>query len=127
MSICCRLIVALLLTTAILNGQDEAADPGPPGGLRNGPLTLQAHEAPVCQARFSPDGKTVATASNDHRIGLWEAASGKHLAWLQGHTDRVLSLAFGGNGLLVSGGMDYSVRLWDLDTRQEKQAFKGFQ
>ena len=39
-------------------------------------------------AKFAPDGKTVATTSIDGTARLWDAASGKLLATLKGHKDR---------------------------------------
>ncbi|MEO2013507.1 MAG: tetratricopeptide repeat protein [Fuerstiella sp.] len=61
----------------------------------------------------SPDGRTVATAS-DSTIMLWSSQSWKQLAELKGHTDVVESIAFAPDStVLVSGSRDRSVRLWD--------------
>ena len=63
---------------------------------------------------FSPDGRLLASAGDDPDIKLWETATGKLAARLQGHTDWVLALAFQPDGkVLASGGFDGVIRLWD--------------
>ena len=49
------------------------------------PLYRQ-HESPVNSVAWSPDGKTLVSGSADKTVKLWEAATGKLLATLQGHT-----------------------------------------
>lgn len=43
---------------------------------------------------FSPDGKTVASGSWDHRIRLWDTATGHYKETLVGHVGTVTSLAY---------------------------------
>ena len=52
------------------------------------------HTGEVLGVSFSPDGKTIATASLDSTIRLWNMDTGEHLRTLSGHTDWVSSVAF---------------------------------
>ena len=43
---------------------------------------------------WSPDGKRLATASDDHTAKVWDAATGKELLTLRGHSGFVYSVAY---------------------------------
>lgn len=82
-----------------------------------GPMILPGHDGEVYCAAFSPDGKTLATASQDRTIKLWDPVTGKERATLKGHTDEVRWVAFAPNGqLLASASADRKIGLWDVAT-----------
>ena len=72
------------------------------------------------QVVFSPDGRTVATASTrDYSVQLWNVANGAPLHSFPGHTDMIAGLSFSPDGrLLAAGGIDHTVRLWDVSPFQ---------
>jgi WD40 repeat protein len=76
--------------------------------------TLTGHTDLVEAVAFSPDGTTLATASNDHTARLWNARTGKPIATLTGHTDLVEAVAFSPDGTtLATASNDHTARLWN--------------
>lgn len=75
---------------------------------------------------FSPDGLRVLTGGLDRTARVWDAASGKSLAELKGHTSDVTSAAFSSDGTkVVTASLDNTARVWDAATAKTIAELKG--
>ncbi|MCH8923900.1 MAG: hypothetical protein IIA67_12225 [Planctomycetes bacterium] len=67
------------------------------------------------------DKQRLAAGGSDNVVHLWDTASGRKLARLEGHTGSVASMDYNpSTGLLVTGSYDTTIRLWKLDKLDEK-------
>jgi len=77
--------------------------------------TLKGHSRYVNSVSFSPDGKTIASASADNTVKLWNL-EGKELKTLKGHSRYVNSVSFSPDGkTIASASWDTTVKLWNFD------------
>ncbi|MGH3825571.1 MAG: TIR domain-containing protein [Pseudonocardiaceae bacterium] len=101
--------------TVILWDLTDLAHPQPRGQpLTNHPLA--GHRGEVTSVAFAPDGRTLATGSDDGTAILWDLTNPAH-PWqrLTGHRSLVSSVAFAPDGrTLATGSDDGTAILWDL-------------
>ncbi|NEO36381.1 MAG: hypothetical protein F6J90_08635 [Moorea sp. SIOASIH] len=86
--------------------------------FRERAVVLRGHQDRVSSLAFSPDGKRLATASDDNTARIWDN-QGNQIAVLTGHQDRVSSLAFSPDGQrLATASDDNTARIWDNQGNQ---------
>jgi len=89
------------------------------------PLTTNFSED-VRSVVFSPNWKQIAAIGrSDSTIYLWDSKRGRKPVALTGHSREVRAIAFSPDGkLLASGGVDKTIKLWNVETGRDFRTFK---
>jgi eukaryotic-like serine/threonine-protein kinase len=87
---------------------------------------LRWHSRPVWAIALSPDGRSLASGSQDGALSLWDAATGRALAIPRGHAHTVNQVQFSPDGRrIASASYDGTARLWDAATGGEIRVLRG--
>jgi WD40 repeat protein len=77
-------------------------------------LIFTGHLASVNALAWSPDGKLIASASDDTFVQVFESATGTRRIIYKGHTEEVAAVAWSPDGALIaSAGQDQTVQIWN--------------
>jgi RNA polymerase sigma factor (sigma-70 family) len=114
--------------------QDPASGlKGEPAQVKKTGTVVRAPGSFTLVVALTADGKLLARGGADHTIDLWDAASGKKLHTLKGHTVPILRLAFSPDGKTLASitgtwlpdDVPTEVKLWDVATGKERVAVQG--
>jgi WD40 repeat protein len=94
---------------------------------------LTGHMRSVTFIALAPDGKRVASASEDRTVKLWDLATGAELRSFPEQPALVNGVAFSPDGKTLAAAVGDRrtdqpgfVKLWDVDTGQERSTLTGF-
>ena len=95
--------------------------------VRSGTIRrFKGHTGRVWCAALSPDGKRLATGSEDRTARVWDTRTGKALLTLGEHAGAVWRVAFCPQGSrLVTGSKDRTAKIWDVKTGRRLVSLKG--
>jgi WD40 repeat protein len=100
--------------------------------------TLQGHTSAISVVTWSPDGRRLASSCAGYgwagqtgqtdvgEVKIWDAAAGREILTLKGHTGKVHSVSWSPDGKrLATGSADGTVKVWDASAGRELLAYTG--
>ncbi len=89
-------------------------------------LSLLGHTAEVLAVCYSPDGASLASASRDGSVRIWDVRSGVQTLQLEGHTGSVFGVCYSPDGQrIATASADQTARLWDARTGRQLAVLSG--
>jgi WD40 repeat protein len=109
----------------MIRGRWDPEGPGLEPGAQPGPLGEDNYGAPIWSVAFSPDGRYLAWTVMTGQVWLEDRSTGECSRIYEGVTSSARRLAFSPDGrVLAVVGNGPRIRLWDVETRGEKDALE---
>jgi len=87
---------------------------------------LERHNLGVTAVVFSPDGRKLATTSDDATLIIWDTASARRISTLRGVGSALWSVSWSPDGRrLATGTGESTILIWDLTSNQDVATLKG--
>ncbi|MBV6505698.1 MAG: hypothetical protein ILNGONEN_01262 [Syntrophorhabdaceae bacterium] len=87
---------------------------------------LRGHNGPIFRMAWSPDGRTLASPSEDNTVIFWDLKTGQPQQKLIGHSGRIHQVTWSPDGkMIATGSSDNTIRLWDADTGKIRRVLKA--
>lgn len=94
--------------------------------VKNDEFTFQGHSKDIFTVEFSPDGKSVITASKDNTVRIWDVATGKCKMSITGENDFNTSASFSPDGKNIAiASRDKFIHIVDSATGKEVRRLDG--
>lgn len=103
-------------------------------GVHNSPaaeklLTINkavGHTGTVTSVAYSPDGKSIASASHDGTVRVWDVATGEETVKFRGHWRGATAAVFSPTGRhIASAGYDEIIKIWYAGSGIERATLDG--
>lgn len=79
-------------------------------------FSLDAHRSSLSIAKFSPNGKYIATASYDNTAKIWDASSGQLITSLDPHKSWLTEVNFSNNSeMIITSSADGTAKVWHIN------------
>jgi dipeptidyl aminopeptidase/acylaminoacyl peptidase len=116
-----RLLAALLFASAC------AAAPAPPRDpLAAAFVRRPFHTERIYTVAYSPDGRSIVSASWDGTAKIWDARTGRELRTLAGHGRGLYRAYFSPDGRrIATASRDWTVKIWDAASGRELRTLRG--
>uniref|UniRef100_A0A914EGF9 U5 small nuclear ribonucleoprotein 40 kDa protein n=1 Tax=Acrobeloides nanus TaxID=290746 RepID=A0A914EGF9_9BILA len=90
-------------------------------------MLLTGHEGEIYGAKFSPDGKYLASAGFDQKVLLWNVyGECENFSTFKGHNGAIMDVHFSSdNNNLFTCSVDKTVRMWDMEVGVCQRKFKS--
>ena len=87
----------------------------------------QAHDDVIYAARFSPDGKRIASGGADKYLRTFDIATSTQIRRFEGHTSHVLGVAWKRDSqVIATSGADNTIKVWDAETGDQQRTIENF-
>lgn len=104
------------------NSTPPVSTPSPGGPV----LVYRAHQARVNGVAWSPDGKFIASSSDDKLVLICDSTSGKTIFTYKGHSDVVNGIAWSPDSqFIASASADKTVQVWEALTGKLVTTYQG--